>query len=330
MKEVFFRAGRAVVRIASESRTWLEAFTRYLAVSWTALPLSWDLELTMLEADRTTLESRLPLPDKGLLRHEGPCFFDDEATYRFFAEDHRSWIDWERLGRIHTDSKEGKALAVKLFPETVDPFLDLLVFGYNPLMGLFSKKGYQSVHAACVDVNGKGVLLTGMSGGGKSTAAAAMLLHGHRLVSDDRLLLFQEEVYKGLNLSDVFKVRKDAIAGYLPGLSSLSPLHEWRDEIYFKASEHPAFRFVTETEIRALAVFKKTGRKETSINRIHPAHVVKDLFPVTMNPYDPKQSKGKFLFLMTMMGEIPCFQVHMGTDLERFAQCMEKTLEKQG
>lgn len=45
------------------------------------------------------------------------------------------------------------------------------------------------IHATCVAVDGKGVLLKGKSGSGKSDVALRLIDRGHQLVSDDQVKL---------------------------------------------------------------------------------------------------------------------------------------------
>jgi HPr kinase/phosphorylase len=49
--------------------------------------------------------------------------------------------------------------------------------------------GTQSVHASCVALVGKGVLILGASGSGKSTLALQLMALGCDLVADDRVIL---------------------------------------------------------------------------------------------------------------------------------------------
>lgn len=48
------------------------------------------------------------------------------------------------------------------------------------------------IHASCVSVQGKGLLITGPSGAGKSGLALQMMALGADLVADDQTLLFAE------------------------------------------------------------------------------------------------------------------------------------------
>lgn len=45
------------------------------------------------------------------------------------------------------------------------------------------------MHASCVSWEGKGVLIAGGSGSGKSTTALALMAHGAQLVADDQVIV---------------------------------------------------------------------------------------------------------------------------------------------
>lgn len=49
--------------------------------------------------------------------------------------------------------------------------------------------GGKIVHGSCVAVDGRGLLITGASGAGKSSLALELMAHGAVLVGDDRLCL---------------------------------------------------------------------------------------------------------------------------------------------
>ena len=49
------------------------------------------------------------------------------------------------------------------------------------------------LHASCVALDGRGVLLVGPSGAGKSDLAAQLVFHGAELVADDQVILKRQE-----------------------------------------------------------------------------------------------------------------------------------------
>ena len=69
--------------------------------------------------------------------------------------------------------------------------------------------GPQTVHASAVAVDGRGLLITGASGSGKSSLALQLIALGATLVSDDRVVLRQR--HEG----GVFMAAPDTIRGQI-------------------------------------------------------------------------------------------------------------------
>ena len=57
-------------------------------------------------------------------------------------------------------------------------------------MGYKNKK---NVHGTAVSIDGKGLLILGQSGSGKSQLALALITHGAKLISDDQVILVNTE-----------------------------------------------------------------------------------------------------------------------------------------
>ena len=54
-------------------------------------------------------------------------------------------------------------------------------------------KNKKNVHGTAVSIEGKGLLLLGQSGSGKSQLALALITHGAKLISDDQVILVNTE-----------------------------------------------------------------------------------------------------------------------------------------
>ena len=54
-------------------------------------------------------------------------------------------------------------------------------------------KNKKNVHGTAVSIDGKGLLILGQSGSGKSQLALALITHGAKLISDDQVILIDTE-----------------------------------------------------------------------------------------------------------------------------------------
>lgn len=54
-------------------------------------------------------------------------------------------------------------------------------------------KDKKNVHGTAVSIDGKGLLILGQSGSGKSQLALALITHGAKLISDDQVILINTE-----------------------------------------------------------------------------------------------------------------------------------------
>ena len=54
-------------------------------------------------------------------------------------------------------------------------------------------KNKKNVHGTAVSIDGKGMLILGQSGSGKSQLALALITHGAKLISDDQVILINTE-----------------------------------------------------------------------------------------------------------------------------------------
>jgi hypothetical protein len=76
--------------------------------------------------------------------------------------------------------------SIRLMPHLSADAPDIRLFLLGAGFGILChQRGVVPVHAATVEIDGEAVMMTGASGTGKSTLAAAFLRHGYRVLSDD-------------------------------------------------------------------------------------------------------------------------------------------------
>lgn len=101
--------------------------------------------------------------------------------------DGASYAIWNGLGEFLV-SQDGRRIYCRRFDETSLESFQVYLLGQAIAFALV-KNGLEPLHATCVVIDGKTVALLGDSGYGKSSLAACFLQAGHRLLTDDLLVL---------------------------------------------------------------------------------------------------------------------------------------------
>jgi hypothetical protein len=283
-----------------------------------------NLSLTCKELSENLLDHFISLPDLEHLECERTLLVDRNVPYRVYVKNGQSWVDYRGFGRSHTVRSLHQAKTAVINNCGISEVYTDILFSYNPLLSLLGNYGYQTVHASCAQVNGKGVLFTGKSGSGKSTAAYAMLRRGHPVLADDRILIKKANPYQALAISDVIKIGCDALAKFFPELLLTEPLHLVAGDYYYKISSATGLAHLNQINLNCLVIFERTGTAASRYEEVNPARVVGSLFPVTMSNYNSKSMQNKFDFLMDFLENVRCYRLYFGTNMDDFANQVEK------
>ncbi len=316
------------VELGFNTRTWLASAAEYLSMPQCQYPSPpVGIQLNLLEAAASEADRLVALPDETCKQDESVMLLSSPVKTRYYTREFQRWVDYEGYGRVWLDYARGAATAVRFRDSGFDPFYSDILFSYNLLTGLLIKEGFYSIHASCVNLGGKGVLFTGNSGKGKSTAAFALMRKGHPALSDDRVLITKKETYLGVAISDVIKLRKQAALEFFPDLAADRLLHELDGELFLKVGNLQKWTdYKASVPIHHLFILDRTGQPQSSLARINPARVVGELFPVTLSTWDPYNIEKKFVYLMEFLENISCWQVSFGTDMDEFARVIEKAV----
>jgi hypothetical protein len=133
------------------------------------------------------------------LRTAPPAYFADatrnvpleqvDGSWYQFARlpDRSSYARWEGVGEFLVSADGGRITCRPLDPATTESF-QVYLLG-QALSFALVKRGFEPLHATTVVVRGGAVVFLGESGFGKSTLAACFLAAGHRMLTDDLLML---------------------------------------------------------------------------------------------------------------------------------------------
>lgn len=204
------------------------------------------------------------------------------------------------------------------------------LFGNLFMCSLFSAASIHSVHAACAEVDGSGIIFTGDSGSGKSSAAFALMERGVPVLSDERVLLgLRSGTYRAASLCDVVKASRQAVERFFPIFREKPVYWKSGEDRYYRMRDC-GFAHCAETAVSALCILNQTGQRESSRERIPAAMAVQHLFPVTINCDIPGLAKEKFLFLAGFLKSVPCFRINFGTDMDDFTRVVREIAREAG
>ncbi len=322
-----FKICRTLIEIQSNRRRRLEAIGRYLCLPREEGSGSTGIKLELLETEEGAAGRLIPLPGDEYRRMQTLLLLDREIPFEMYRRGEMRWTNMPGFGRTRLDYGRGSGQALFYPAGGFNPFYADLLLGFKVLNGLLLKEGFCSIHASCVQMHGQGVLFTGPGGFGKSTAAFALVRRGYPLLNDELILLRREgDSFHCFTLSDVVKLGQKTLRRFFPELMDEKPYIELNGECYYKASLSAGLRYEPTVAARFLATLIQTGKRESAIERINPARVVGDLFPVTMPGFIPDIAVRKFDFLMEFLSQVQCYRVHFGTDMAYFAKLMEEVV----
>ena len=101
--------------------------------------------------------------------------------------DQSSYVRWDGIGEFLV-SANGKTIVCRQFNKAASEAFQVYLLG-QALSFALVKQGFEPLHATTVVVEGEAVVLLGSDGFGKSTLAACFLAAGHRVLTDDLLIL---------------------------------------------------------------------------------------------------------------------------------------------
>ncbi len=117
-----------------------------------------------------------------------PLHPDSESFYQArFLRDGSTYVRWEGVGEFLI-SPDGRQITGRQNDEAHEESFQVYLLG-QALSYALVKQGFEPLHATAIVVDGTAAVLLGNSGFGKSSLAACFLDAGHRLLTDDLLIL---------------------------------------------------------------------------------------------------------------------------------------------
>lgn len=188
------------------------------------------------------------------------------------GEGYRLWID--DAGWFCVDPRAPRLIV----PPDGDPVRrEERIWGL-PILLCFLERGDVPLHAACVELDGRALLLAAPGRFGKTTLAAAFAAGGHRVLSEDLVCLRPGPAPAVVPGPAMLRVRRDVADAFgVPGAAELG-----RDDERAHLSLETARGTCDPVPLAGIALLHE-GDSDPRLERVTGADVVRDLWALSFN-----------------------------------------------
>ncbi|MBW1786986.1 MAG: hypothetical protein JRK53_10290 [Deltaproteobacteria bacterium] len=200
---------------------------------------------------------------------------------------------------------------------------------YFPLLLWCHDRDMEVVHAGLVSRQGRGVLLAGMGGAGKSTVALACLCRGWTFLSDDYVAV--EKAPGGSFIGHSLYSSSHLAPDHLPRFPHLAK-HALRghtpkeDKCLIYLGRIFPDLLARSVPIRAIALPTVKEMEGARICSVSKAEAFLALAPSSMAML-PLPAKKKMDRMAALVERVPCFRLEMGPDLDAIPSAVNKIIE---
>ena len=186
--------------------------------------------------------------------------------------------------------------------------------------------GRQLVHAAAVGCGGRGVLIPGRSGSGKSSTSLACLLAGMDFVSDDYLALALDPEPRAYRLYSTAKLDPRSLIQYPELAARCRTVYQpgFDKVVMFLEDGYPQ-QLKDSLPIKLVLKPWISGVPETALGETGPLEIERALAHETLG-HLPHAGVGTVEFLNRVSHEVPRSAIHLGTDRAHIATVIQQAL----
>lgn len=261
----------------------------------------------------------------------GPCrpvYDAPSGQLMYFAESDDLFVDYSGALRLLCHPAAGVVDSLVRRPEP-GRVLAAHLFFIVPLVEMMKRRECYPLHAACLAVDGRGLLLAGGSGSGKSTLTAALVRAGWDFGSDDMVFLRRHgRAILAWGTSDEIDVC-DQTATMFPQLRSLvgQPTQAGRDKHPIDVDQVFGAVHVEACRPSALVLPVVSGQRRSVLRSIPAAAALRALAPNVLLT-ETRSTQAHLDMLAELVRGVPCFSLATGTDLDHAARCLGQALSE--
>jgi Coenzyme PQQ synthesis protein D (PqqD) len=206
--------------------------------------------------------------------------------------------------------------------ETGSPFRTILHAWLSPM-------GLQFIHGAGLGENGRGAILAGKGGSGKSTTALLCLNAGLQYAGDDYCIVARAPDARVHSLYNTVKLRPEDLERFpnlrrhLVNPQSLQPGRT--DKSTFFLSDLRPDLLARDFPVHALLLPRVTRAPRTTVTECGPTEALAAIAPSTMAQL-PDAGPVDMARISALIASLPCYALNLGTTLEEIPDVVRRVL----
>lgn len=225
-------------------------------------------------------------------------------------------VDLHEKGRLQINYGEGTGKGYVVNPESFHS--DILVSYFHFVLSeLLKRQGLYTIHATALEKNGRGVLIPGYSGRGKTTACISLLRSGYRCLSDDHpFLKIANGSLEVLAFPEKVDVTENSLK-FFPELcdESHGKLYQGLMKRYFHIEDFFPGGTARACDPRLL-VFPHVVNSPTShVERVSKRQALEEILPHGLLVYDKTIAKKEFQAWSHLIQKVDSYRLYFGRDV---------------
>lgn len=234
--------------------------------------------------------------------------------------------DFHQQGRVCIDHARGRAEGHLISPDAMHPDIYTVYF-HVALSELLRQAGLYSVHATALAKNGRGVLIPGASGRGKTTCCIALLRAGYRYLSDDHpliredpsgieLLCFPEKIDVTCRTIELFPELREA----------RNDLRQGIQKRYFHVDEFYPQAVIDASRPSVIVIPEINAEPRSRLMDLPKAKALEEMLTHGLLVFDKEIAAGQFDTYCRLVDGVDCYRLSFGKDVLELPALIDSVL----
>ena len=225
-------------------------------------------------------------------------------------------VNWGDEGFVIINDDAGSAEGYLVSPDKMHEDI-IATYFHMTLSLLLKRRGLYSIHATALEKDGRGILIPGYSGRGKTTTFVSLLRSGYRYLSDDHPFIRDNGIYvEALSFPMKIDVTEPTIQ-FFPELrnAQVGMLRPSLRKRYFYAEEMYQASVGARCKPAMILFPHVVDSPHSCLEPLPKGRAMELLMPQGLLVYDQVVAKREFQTLAKMVQQTDCYRLHFGRDV---------------